>query len=152
MLGLSISLCIQKIAKGEVDLGDVKLIIGGSCCRTPEDWQLLISQYNKSYWVGIEDLAVGILTILIRDGRIYQPRVHGEPAPNISKGIWVEDELSLSKFRKCSECSNLLERALICSIERESDRYPEDYRQPLVPTIDPDSTPYRLGCFYFEHR
>lgn len=152
MIGLSISMCIQKIAKGEVNLSDVKMIFAGTCCRTPEDWQHLITQYNKTYWLGIEDLAVGILTILIRDGRIYQPRIYGEQAPNISKGIWVEDENSLSKFRKCSECANLLERALICSIEREYDRYPEDVRQPLVPTIDSESTPYRLGCFYFEQR
>lgn len=152
LIGLSISLCIQKIAKGEVSLSDVAFIISGTCCKSPEDWQKVISQYTKTYWEGVEDIAVGILTILIRDGRIYQPRIYGEQAPNIAHGIWVDDVNSLAKYRKCTECAFLTDRALVCRLEREAERYPEDYRQPLVPTIDPDSSPYRLGCFHYIQR
>jgi hypothetical protein len=70
VIGLSVSLCIRDIANGKVNIEDVDQIIGGTCCRTPEDWTGLVYQYCKTYWSGVEDLAVGILTILIRDGRI----------------------------------------------------------------------------------
>ena len=151
MIGLSVSLCIRDIANGKVNIEDIDQIIGGTACRTPEDWACLIDQYYKTYWYGIEGLAVGILAILIRDGKIYQPRLHGEYAPTISKGIWVGDTFSLAKERKCQICLNLL-RNEKCSIEREMELYPEDYRQPLVPTLNPETTPYQLGCFYFQKK
>jgi len=142
-------LCVRDIANG-INLGDVKQIITDTKCSTPEDWTNLISQYKKVYWEGIEDLAAGILTILLRDGKIYQPRLYGEIPPNISRGIWVEDESSLALNRKCSDCS--IFEVLGCPLEQEVQRYPELYRNPLVPTVRPETTPYQLGCYYFKKK
>jgi hypothetical protein len=150
LIGLSLSFCVRDIANGVFDISDVKQIITDTKCSTPDDWEYLISRYKKVYWEGIEDLAVGILVILIRDNKIYQPRLNDEPRPHISKGIWVEDETSLAGGRQCSDCS-IMEN-LMCPMEIMVLNYPESYRQPLVPTFYPETTPFQLGCYYFQKK
>ena len=156
MIGLSLSFCIRDIVSGLVNIDNVEKIITGTKCRTPEDWEYLISEYKNSYWYELNSknefkhVTVDILTILLRDGKIYQPKLKGEIPPNISKGIWVENEESLAKERQCSDCSIFEVHA--CPLELQVQRYPEEYRQPLVPTFRPETTPYQLGCYYFSKK
>lgn len=150
MIGLSLSFCVRDIANGVVNIDDVEKIITGTKCATEDDWSFLTDEYNNSYWQDIKESAFEVLSYLRKDDKIYQPKLNGEIPPNISNGIWVEDEKSLAKERKCSACSRM--ERIMCPLEAEVIKYPESYRQPLVPTFYPETTPYQLGCFYFQKK
>lgn len=155
MIGLSLSFCVADIISGEVPLKNVDLIIAGTAFRTPEQLDGLIKQYKQSHWLPDKNHvadAKQIIDHLLMYGKIYQPRIYGEKAPNISGGVWVNDVKSLAKNRKCTECAHLTQRDMTCRLKREETIYPEDYRQPLISTIDPGSSPYQLGCFHYFKR
>lgn len=150
LIGLSLSFCVRDIANGVVNIDDVEKIITGTRCDSAESWSYLLEQYGGTYWNGIEAKAEAILIVLLKNEKIFQPRTIGELPPNISKGIWVEDENSLAKNRNCSDCS--IFEVLGCPLELQTQRYPEEYRQPLVLTFKSETTPYQLGCFYFQKK
>lgn len=154
MIGLSLSFCVADILYGKVRLEDVKLIITGTACRTPEQWAGLLEQYKQSYWQFDERQVANpedVLRTLLESGRIYQPRLHDEEPPRIGRGFWVEDESSLAKERDCNCCMNN-NVVLGCHILQQEELYPLSFRNPVVPTTNPETSAYQLGCYYFSKR
>tara|TARA_Y100000310_G_scaffold281216_1_gene301549 strand:- start:451 stop:720 length:270 start_codon:yes stop_codon:yes gene_type:complete len=88
MIGLSISLCVAAILKGEIAEVDVEQIIGRTAARTEEDWQGVIASYREKHWSQNPDAGEAILRHLLRVGKIQQPRLEGKEAPSIADGIW----------------------------------------------------------------
>jgi len=92
-IGLSFSSCVTDIAQGVIDFDSVKKIIAATCSEDPE---YLIEMYAKSPW-GMRsnlqvDKAVEIGRRLFAEGKVDQPRLRDEPAPNIQDGYWVDAE------------------------------------------------------------
>ena len=91
IIGLSVSFCVQAIAKGEVNPEDVEKIVASTCCRSDKDWEYLIGAYRSCYWRGVEDVAEKIIRQFISEGRVEQPRlIDDEKFPSIRESIWVD--------------------------------------------------------------
>ena len=60
MIGLSVSLCIRQIIRGDVQERDVEKIIGSTACRTREDWEYVIRAYRETYWYENPELGESI--------------------------------------------------------------------------------------------
>lgn len=92
-IGLSVSFCIKAMVDGTVDPNSVDYIIAGIRCENEDDWSRLIDLYNSTYWSDCSDQAEKLLKRFRDEGRIIQPRLHGnEHYPMIADGIWVDNE------------------------------------------------------------
>jgi hypothetical protein len=92
MIGLSVSFCIRDILEGKVKEEEVSKIIAGTCVVRPMDWHAVADSYSRSYWFNDPSTARAILWRLLERGIIEQPRVRDKQPPNISGGVWVNDE------------------------------------------------------------
>ncbi|HEY4483928.1 MAG TPA: hypothetical protein VI752_01970 [Candidatus Paceibacterota bacterium] len=93
-IGLSLSICIKGILKGEIQLEDVAKIVAGTKVQTDEQWQGLIEAYSESYWKSNPSEAVAILNRLREEGKIEQPRLMDDGRmPWLGNYIyWVDSE------------------------------------------------------------
>lgn len=99
MIGLSVSLCVKSICRGEVPLEKVEKIIAGTRCETAEDWESVIAYYRQCYWHRYPDLAEKNFRQLLAEGKIHQPRLDPSNgrSPHLAtadKGVvyWVDSE------------------------------------------------------------
>lgn len=97
MIGLSLSLCIQDILEGRVEVNDVEKIISRTCARTDEDWQLLEDHYSKSYWRVAPEAGLALLAYFRIEGKLDQPRLRDDPVP-FGMLAWAEDQETADKF------------------------------------------------------
>lgn len=89
-IGLSVSCCIRDIIEGRVKEEDVGRIIAGTVAEDEEAWIHLIAQYQVNYWSRNPQEAADVCHRLIKAGKITQPRLEGQEAPDISMGHWLE--------------------------------------------------------------
>jgi hypothetical protein len=89
LIGLSLSLCIQDIINGKVNLEDIHHIVAGTCAKDDKDWDEVISQYRKIYWKRSPDLGEFLARHFIGRGMVEQPRLDGGQACNIARGHWL---------------------------------------------------------------
>ena len=87
MIGLSLSLCVSDIARGEVAESQVEKIIASTRFRNSAEFEQVLQSYSASYWSGYSH-AVEIARRLYAAGKIEQPRLFGHQAHNISGGHW----------------------------------------------------------------
>ena len=87
MIGLSFSYCVKDIASGVVDIDNVERVEAGTLIRSDEKFQSWMDQIEPVYWQGLPK-ARSIAEKLWKDGRVYQPRLHGEEPANIASGRW----------------------------------------------------------------
>lgn len=86
--GLSVSFCIAYVIRGKISEDDIAEIIAGTRCETPENWDEVIKVYRETYWRDDPDSGKAVIRRLLADGKVSQPRVAGEEAPNIAGGHW----------------------------------------------------------------
>jgi hypothetical protein len=92
VVGLSVSFCIQDIVSGKVAYDDVEFIIGGTRAPDTKAWARVFDQYCGGLWRGIEVKAMNILQRLVKEGKIYQPRLFSRFAfPRTgARTFWVD--------------------------------------------------------------
>lgn len=89
-IGLSVSHCIADIISGDVKEEDVEKIISSTAAENEAQWDEIIARYRQRYWSADPGRGEAILRRLLIAGKIEQPRLQGEPTPNIGKGYWQE--------------------------------------------------------------
>ena len=89
LIGLSLSLCISDIINGRVSEADVVSIESGTKAENDYQWAQLVDQYCKHYWHNDPDRARRLVSRFRAEDRIYQPRLTGGEARNISLGHWI---------------------------------------------------------------
>lgn len=94
MIGLSLSFCIKEMVEGKVDPATVSKLIVGTQCATPEQWEDVLTQYCRVYWIKNPDACDKLARQFIAEGKVEQPRLRGDRF-SISNGIWVETELDI---------------------------------------------------------
>lgn len=87
VVGYSLSMCVRDILDGHVAERDVERIIAGTRAVTESDWERVMASYRSLHWHHDPE-GERIATRLMAAGRIDQPRLRDEPAPNISGGWW----------------------------------------------------------------
>lgn len=93
LLGYSLSFCVKDIIDGKVYIGDVFGIEAGTDCRTQDDWDKVLRSYSGLYWASKPRKAAKIARKLIAEGRVFQPRLHGDQPRNLADGVyWKELE------------------------------------------------------------
>lgn len=101
---MSLSGCVKDLINGKVSVDQVEKIVAGTSCRTPADWEMLITEYSKSYWRANPEKAKEFVLWLLVNGKIYQPRLDPSngrsPRLATEKGIihWVDSEDQISWF------------------------------------------------------
>lgn len=98
MIGLSVSLCVGEMARGEIDPATVEKIIGGTRAPTKENLETLVREYRFSYWQGVEEKAESLFWQFWAEGKIYQPRINDGWIPDISDGIWIQREEEVKRI------------------------------------------------------
>lgn len=90
-IGLSISACIADIIAGKVNEADVEIIIAGTSASNEKQWNEVFQSYRQYDWSLNPNEAEQICRRFISTGRIKQPVLLGEKAPDISKGHWLKN-------------------------------------------------------------
>lgn len=88
-VGLSLSFCVQQIARGEISVADIDKIYAATNAPDEATWQTLMESYSKSYWSDNPELAVEIATALKNLGKIVQPRTEGKSSHSVADGSWI---------------------------------------------------------------
>ena len=95
-IGLSVSLCVADIARGDIPIEEVDKLIAGTRCNDEADWDSVIATYKEGEGSEFPDEAEAFLRQLIADGKVEQPRLkndHHSPRVSVSKRTyWVESE------------------------------------------------------------
>jgi hypothetical protein len=91
LYGLSLSFCVKDILEGETKEADVRLIYAGTNCRSQADWDDVLAQYRRVYWVDYPEEGEKLARRLLAAGKVVQLKVNGRPLPDISGGakIWA---------------------------------------------------------------
>jgi len=88
--GLSLSFCVRDIIIGKIKESDVEKIVTGTSVKTETEWRFLIKQYQKIYWIDNPAEGEAICRRLLKAGKIEQPLLKGEKAPDLSSGQhWI---------------------------------------------------------------
>lgn len=75
MIGQSLSLCVSDVLDGKVALGDIELIVAGTCAGNPEAFQGVLDGYAENYWSKAPEDGVRIALELYHAGKVCQPRL-----------------------------------------------------------------------------
>lgn len=92
--GRSLSLCIRDILGGAVAEQDISRIVASTAAHDRPEFLELIDDYARLYWGAKPEEGKAIALRFYDDGKIDQPRLRGEPYPNISQGHWKVIEYS----------------------------------------------------------
>jgi hypothetical protein len=97
MIGLSLSICVQQICQGKVDLAKVEKIVSSIRCADDQSFDRVILEYKQSYWKEFSEEAEKIARQLKADGKIEQPRLKNDNHfPDIRKtGCWVKSKRNI---------------------------------------------------------
>jgi len=96
MIGLSVARCVLDIARGRVQLDQVKKIIGGILAPDAETMEYVIREYCKSDWRKVAGEAEAIFRKLLAENKIEQPRlINPDHYPERSAGHWVKTEAEI---------------------------------------------------------
>jgi len=94
LIGMSLSMCVGSIARGEVSIDDVDCIIAGTRIRNEDDMEQVMESYRYAAWYRYPDKAEGIARKLFSENKVFQPKVEeGLKCHNVSlylNNFWVE--------------------------------------------------------------
>ncbi len=88
-IGLSLSMCIGDVIAGQIDEADIHGIVAATAVETPEDINKLMANYRQLYWGDNPDMGEELARQMLADGRVYQPRLEGKPAPKPVPLRWL---------------------------------------------------------------
>lgn len=88
-VGLSFSSCVKDIADGKFPYRSVAFIRSGIKAETPEELEGVLDEYTKYYWYEKPKKCRKIAERLIREGKLDQPALRGEPRPFIGLEHWL---------------------------------------------------------------
>ncbi len=88
-IGLSLSFCINDIARGKVKEDRVLKIITSTDAPTKEDWEQILESYCKTYWHDNPENCKAIANRLYANGKIDQPRTRGENPNFVGRTHWI---------------------------------------------------------------
>ncbi len=92
VVGLSISRCILAMAEGKIPERVVVKIIGGTHFYNLDD---LWTEYSHQHWAEHQLRTRAIFSRLVKEGRLIQPRLQGQPVPDTTAGIWKVGDLQM---------------------------------------------------------
>jgi hypothetical protein len=92
MIGLSLSLCVSQIARGEVKEEDVEKIIAATNAPDLATFEEVIASYCETYWHDYPEKAREIAMRFWNNGNVDQPRTRGEDCHYIGAGKWMDHE------------------------------------------------------------
>ena len=98
LTGLSLSLCIADIINGRISESEVSRLITGTKAEDEQDFKEVIELYRKLYWSEHPDRAEEIARRFWDAGKLVQPRVKGDYAPDIRRGHWRDEDGSYIYF------------------------------------------------------
>lgn len=79
LIGYSLSNCVAQIARNNIFLDRIVKIIAGTAAKDEAGWDRLIQAYTTNYWYPYGDKGEKITRQLLKDGKIFQPRIgHAE--------------------------------------------------------------------------
>jgi len=90
MIGLSLSLCVSQIARGEVKEKNVEKIIAATNAPDLATFEEVLASYCKTYWHDYSEKAREIAMRFWNNGKIDQPRTRGEAVYFIGDGKWMD--------------------------------------------------------------
>lgn len=90
MIGLSLSFCVQDMLANKVSMEEVICIVCGTHARDERQWAGVLEEYGKLYWRADPVRGKAIANALRQQGKIIQPRLCGDQAPNIASGHWAK--------------------------------------------------------------
>jgi hypothetical protein len=97
-IGLSLSFCIGDVIAGKVPEDEIHGIVAGTAAQGPEEIDQLIATYREIYWKDDPDRGEALARKLFAEGRVYQPRIEGEPAPTPVPLHWLNNVPEWQKF------------------------------------------------------
>ncbi|MEZ0222998.1 MAG: hypothetical protein ACAH83_00465 [Alphaproteobacteria bacterium] len=86
--GRSLSLCILDILEGKVAEDNVRRIIASIYAPDRGAFEDIIALYANTYWSAKPEEGKAVARRFYDAGKIDQPRLRGEPYPNIADGCW----------------------------------------------------------------
>ena len=92
LIGLSLSGCILDILLGRVSLTNVKVIVANTKFTNEQEFEQVISQYQRYMWSKDPQLAATIARFLYDNNRIMQPRLYGFGPHNHQGKRWIEED------------------------------------------------------------
>lgn len=101
MIGLSLSLCISDILRGCVLENDVERIISATRFPDTPGLEVVIAQYQKTYWMHDPERGATLARKFYKSGIIDQPRLRNEPVMLIAMGHWAKDEQDVANWPRC---------------------------------------------------
>ena len=89
-IGLSLSFCVRDIVREKIEVEEIRFIISGCLIRSDKDFEDIIKTYMNAYWNN-DPKCERVARALYGEGKVYSPRLNGNPAPNIAGGrIWAD--------------------------------------------------------------
>jgi hypothetical protein len=88
-IGLSLSMCVHDVINGQVGEDEIHAIVAGTAVETPEDMDELVESYRDTCWRDNPDMCEELARRLFDNGRVYQPRLEGKPAPKPVPLHWL---------------------------------------------------------------
>jgi hypothetical protein len=98
MIGLSLSLCVSQIARGEVKEADVVKIIAATNAPDLATFKEVLAGYSESYWSEFPDQARAIAMRFWDNGKLDQPRTRGEQCHFIGDGNWMDNDQNTFRY------------------------------------------------------
>lgn len=99
MTGLSLSLCVAQIARGDVDEANVLKIVAATKASDLETFERVLDHYCRNYWVEFPEKAREIAMRFWDKNLIDQPRTRDEPCHYIGDGKWMDEENNTFEIR-----------------------------------------------------
>lgn len=82
-------MCIGDVIAGQVSEAEIHGIVAATAAETPEDIDKLMADYKEFYWRDNPDMGEDLARRMLEDGRVYQPRLEGKPAPSPVPLRWL---------------------------------------------------------------
>lgn len=87
---LSLSSCIEQIARGNIEKEKVKYIVAGTEIIDIEKF-LKETSYTSDYWKWVEKIAFNLVREFFNEWKIIQPRLEWKEAHYISNWRWIKE-------------------------------------------------------------
>ncbi len=92
-VGLSLSLCISDVLRGNVDEAEIAGIVAATRAGTPLEMTQVIGECEDSFWQENPKMGTEIAWRLLAAGKVWQPGLEADEdsqAHIVSGGIWLD--------------------------------------------------------------